>query len=761
MRMAFFGKAASRGLPSLDNVASLASLDRDTEELSGQIDKCGDADVLRRYLAFERAVPDPYWRIRIARRLNALSDRPEDWEAYVRALLFAGQAEAAIAAHDAGNGGRTPATATQELRALIAIARGDMTEALEAIQASGAAPAVKLGHYANLFDELLQRGRVDRAAEAMSLIRGMDGSTFIHASKKVALVIAIEGPSAAARTLADIETKVALTPRQRMRLTLSVLVARGRYSAAFRLVERTLCEDPKALELLPVAFAAALHADLLDDLDRLLRKVRDREGDVTALIGMKLSCAIVSEDGERAEALLNILRTRSTTLSLRAEFDRAMQSGTPEDVVAVHARLERQQILTSNDRLHFAEFRFLHARNREECDRVAADLAPDLLRNRGNPAFVSLYCRALIAAGRSSEMRAVLEDVPGGLRKRNPLASLSIYLHHLAGDEARVRSDWRMLFARELSPSLTSEEAPPTDLNVRFQGRDKEILLFSCVYNGMDYLPRFFEHYRNLGVTHFFLVDNGSTDGTADYALDQEDVSVFAAHGSFARAGSGMYWINHLMRRFGVGYWCFQVDYDEFFVFPGQEDGLSLAQFIEHLEAEGAESVASMQLDVYPVEIAAAEDRLGFERSTLIDTDYSFLPMEVPPYTLVKGGVRSRLTRQLMMMTKAPLVKMRADFAYLLNNHTHSGARMSGARTALLHYKFVGHLRARIREAIERAEHVGNAKTYKALGSSMRSDLVLKSDASTPYEGPRQLELLGYLVPCRKGRNNRLSESRQ
>lgn len=755
MRVAFFGKVVSHGLPSLDNVASLASLDRDTEELSGQIDKCGDAEVLRRYLAYERAVPDPYWRIRIARRLNVLSDRPEDWETYVRALLFADQTEAAIAAHDAGNSGRTPATATQELRALIAIARGELTEALEAIQASASAPAVKLRHYANLFDELMRRGRLDGASEALNLMRGMDDAAFTHASKKVALAIALEGPSAGARTLADVETKMAFTRLQHMRLTLSVLVARGRYLSAFRLLERTLSEEPKALELLPVAFAAALHSDLVDDLDRLLRDLHDRNGDTTALLRMQLSCAIVSEDGARAEALLDILRTRSTTLSLQAELDRAMQSGTTEDVVAVHAQLEGQQILTSNDRLHFAEFRFLNARNREECDRVAADLAHDLGRNRGNPAFMSLYCRALIGAGRSSEMRAVLEDVPGGLRKRNPLASLGIHLHHLAGDEAQVRSDWRRLLARELPPSLSSEESPPTDVRVRFQGRETEIPLFTCVYNGMDYLPRFFEHYRDLGVTHFFLVDNGSADGTAEYALEQEDVSVFAAEGSFARAASGMYWINHLMRRFGVGYWCFQVDYDEFFVFPGQQDGLSLAQFIESLEEEGAESVPSMQLDIYPEAIAEDDDRLGFDRSTLIDTDYCFLPMEVPPYTLVKGGVRSRLTRQLMMMTKAPLVKMRPDFAYLLNNHTHSGARISGARTALLHYKFVGNVRARVQGAIERAEHAGNAKTYKALCSSMRGDLALKSEASVPYEGPRQLERLGYLVASPAGQNDR------
>ncbi len=55
-------------------------------------------------------------------------------------------------------------------------------------------------------------------------------------------------------------------------------------------------------------------------------------------------------------------------------------------------------------------------------------------------------------------------------------------------------------------------------------------------------LPAFLKHYRDLGIDRFFIVDNDSNDGTADYLVDQPDVHLFrtangTANREWARTG--------------------------------------------------------------------------------------------------------------------------------------------------------------------------------------------------------------------------------
>lgn len=52
----------------------------------------------------------------------------------------------------------------------------------------------------------------------------------------------------------------------------------------------------------------------------------------------------------------------------------------------------------------------------------------------------------------------------------------------------------------------------------------------ACValtHNEMRILPEFLAHYRRLGVDRFFLVDDHSTDGSRDYLMAQDDVTLY------------------------------------------------------------------------------------------------------------------------------------------------------------------------------------------------------------------------------------------
>ena len=52
------------------------------------------------------------------------------------------------------------------------------------------------------------------------------------------------------------------------------------------------------------------------------------------------------------------------------------------------------------------------------------------------------------------------------------------------------------------------------------------IALFSIIRDEMYFLPRFFAHYRQLGVDDFLIYDDRSIDGSTDFLIAQSDCTV-------------------------------------------------------------------------------------------------------------------------------------------------------------------------------------------------------------------------------------------
>ena len=48
-------------------------------------------------------------------------------------------------------------------------------------------------------------------------------------------------------------------------------------------------------------------------------------------------------------------------------------------------------------------------------------------------------------------------------------------------------------------------------------------------------------------MNRFFIVDNGSSDGTVDYLTEQPDVHLFQTSNRYGQAGSGIEWMNALL----------------------------------------------------------------------------------------------------------------------------------------------------------------------------------------------------------------------
>ena len=126
--------------------------------------------------------------------------------------------------------------------------------------------------------------------------------------------------------------------------------------------------------------------------------------------------------------------------------------------------------------------------------------------------------------------------------------------------------------------------------------RADDILIFCTQRNERIRLPFFLDYYRKMGVNHFLIVDNDSTDGALDYLVGQPDVSVWHSKASYKRARYGVDWLNWLQMRHAHGHWSLVVDPDEFLVYPFC-DTRPLRALTDWLDASSIKSFSAMLLD--------------------------------------------------------------------------------------------------------------------------------------------------------------------
>ncbi len=314
------------------------------------------------------------------------------------------------------------------------------------------------------------------------------------------------------------------------------------------------------------------------------------------------------------------------------------------------------------------------------------------------------------------------------------------------GVRARIRSH-----AAQLRPVHVHEEAIASSWS----------LLVCCARNELPRMPAFLDYYRRLGVAHFLIVDNQSTDGLSEYLSRQPDCSVWLADGSYKAANFGMDWCNHLLEQHAPGKWCITCDPDEFLVYPYCEQR-GLRSLTRHMESLGQDSLFSVLVDAY------GPGRLSQARLSG-DTD----PFALCPYFdrfnltqryndalgnfWVQGGVRMRrffadAPERAPALNKVPLVRWRSGLLYRSSMH-HLNApelnctvfkRPEAVSGVLFHFKYVNLLQEKAAEEIRRGEHYAGSIEYRAYLDA--GDIVLYDpQLSVRYRGSEQLQDLGFM----------------
>ncbi len=289
------------------------------------------------------------------------------------------------------------------------------------------------------------------------------------------------------------------------------------------------------------------------------------------------------------------------------------------------------------------------------------------------------------------------------------------------------------------------------------------ILLFSTLRNERVRLPFFLRYYRDLGVSHFLIVDNNSDDGSREYLMSQPDVSVWSTQHSYKRARFGVDWLNWLQTKYGHDHWCLVVDPDEFFVYPFC-DTRPLRALTDWLDASSIKSFSAMLLDMYPkgpFDVQPyAEGQDPFEVAPYFDSGNYVIHRNKKYGNLwIQGGPRARmffqdLPERAPALNKIPLVKWHRDYAYVSSTHMllprglnqvydeWGGEKASGC---LLHAKFLDTFAVKAEEEMERRQHYANSHEYRAYRAAISTQPDLWCKWSEKYINWRQLEILGLM----------------
>ncbi len=290
-----------------------------------------------------------------------------------------------------------------------------------------------------------------------------------------------------------------------------------------------------------------------------------------------------------------------------------------------------------------------------------------------------------------------------------------------------------------------------------------DTLLVCTLYNEAIRIPYFLKYYRDLGVDHFLMIDNASTDGVMDLLAGAPDISVWHTKGSYRKARFGVDWMNALQRRYCHGHWTLVVDPDEFFVYPFC-DSRPIKALTDWLDTSGQRSFPAMLLDMYPK--GALTDQAYQSGQNPLDIaqwfdagNYSISKNPQFGNLWIQGGPRTRVffkdaPKQAPALNKTPLVKWRRSYAYASSTHAllprglnqvyeeWGGEKASGV---LLHTKFLDTITSKAAEEATRNQHYKNGAEYAAYAQALRDHPQLWCPWSEKYINWRQLEILGLM----------------
>lgn len=250
---------------------------------------------------------------------------------------------------------------------------------------------------------------------------------------------------------------------------------------------------------------------------------------------------------------------------------------------------------------------------------------------------------------------------------------------------------------------------------------DTDVMLATVFKDADNFIEHFIQHYKNIGVSKFVFINNGSTDKSITLLkqIANNDptlsIDIWTTNEDFNGVKS-MGWKQQVMSHYGLNRWWLLVDIDELFVFREN----NICNLAKRLKDEKKSLMGAIMIDMYPKQNIKQIDSINVKD---IIKDYKYF--DKAGYTKHKnnkyqyrffGGMRKRMFNVIPSLQKYPLIYITENviginphfwYPYSLNNNAETGA-------ALLHYKFLPNDLYKYLERINKGVYYNDSFEYKA-----------------------------------------------
>jgi len=283
-----------------------------------------------------------------------------------------------------------------------------------------------------------------------------------------------------------------------------------------------------------------------------------------------------------------------------------------------------------------------------------------------------------------------------------------------------------------------------------------DVIAISVMRNSEAWLKSFLTHHRKMGVRHFVIIDNGSTDCSVEILSQQRDVTLLQTDAPYHAYENTMK--RYLAERFCRSRWCLCVDADEQFDFPGSSR-IALVSLIQYLRNRGFNAVVTQMLDMFsdrPISEARI-DRKGelrvqypfYDLTDIVKTPYQFGKISNAAIKTHRGGIRKAVFGTNNGLSKVSLFFVDGKIKPFIAWHHALNACLADISCVLLHFPFVDSFGSKIAEAVTSGRY-GYLTTDEYVsyqdGFQRRPQLTLKMESARKLQAVDELLDNGFLV---------------
>jgi hypothetical protein len=177
-------------------------------------------------------------------------------------------------------------------------------------------------------------------------------------------------------------------------------------------------------------------------------------------------------------------------------------------------------------------------------------------------------------------------------------------------------------------------------LDSRYSTSGSKVILICAVKNDLEKIQFQYEKLIRIGVENFCYIDNGSKDGTLEWLMKAENLSVYQTKDTFSSQRKNI-WYYKVMKEYPLGQWFLILDSDEVPSFP-HDESIQIPSLISFLELNEIENIDSFFVDLYPNK-PIKEMEYDFPLDNFNYFDNKFYLKATFKGLSVKGGFRERV----------------------------------------------------------------------------------------------------------------------